>query len=308
MTASQSIKQYYFENSAILPNDKKFHLASRLASWDNDQEAYKLLQNLRGYMLPNEDSTQAIKEIIKIKTPIIKPYGYDLRKRYFDKYPNLFSIHNAFFRVRHLKEIYGVDSRDILLQTVNQPEVKYVYDSLCNDLEAIKILSRFAVDYIYLYEFLFDDSNRFDPQNIYELKDYYDSADITHLHLLISLFTHSIIAETNFYIKQVPTERLEVYRAMLNELESLIRTSKNIKLDNLFEFLVTCRICGLDTEMSKEIWLKGENSMSPTGTYIIDPLNGSADTRLNSFAGSEHRNVLFIMSHSAYKPKPSLVK
>ena len=203
--------------------------------------------------------------------------------------------------------MYGVDVRQELLSIVMPEELEKLYKDLTNDSQALRILSRFAIDYINLYEILYGVNEPFDPQLILGLKDGYDLKDNTQLHLFIYLYTHSIIADSNFYVRQVPAHRLSVYRNMLNELESFMTRRDDIKLDNKFEFLVVSRICARETTLGAEINKQANRSLSSDGLFIIDKLNGNEKTGLNSFAGSEHRNVLFILSSSPFKPHSTLI-
>ncbi len=208
MTLTQEIRQYYLKNLNLLNIDKRFHFASRLAAWEDSAEATTILKGLKNYIL-NNDVRVVLKNILDSQAGNV--YGKDLRKEYFEKYPNLFGIHNALFRLRHLKEIYGIDAREELLNLVSQNELELLYTKLINDTAALRILSRFAIDYIFLYEILFGAKKRLDPALILRQKDRYKLSDSTQLHLFIYLFTHCIIADSNFYIRNVPKNRLSIF-------------------------------------------------------------------------------------------------
>lgn len=304
MDLAQEIKQYYFENLESLPEDKRFHFANRIAAWEGSPEAIKILRELKDYVLPADGET-VLSSILNKPTGNL--YGKELRKSYFEKYPRLFGLHNAFFRIRHLKEIYGIDIREDFLRIVDRNELETLYRKLINDGGALRILSRFAVDYIFLYEILYGINKRMDPSLIpYQRKDY-NLKDTVQLHLFIYLYTHSIIADSNFYVKKVPSDRLPLYRKMLEELENIIAGRDDIKLDNKFEYLVACRICEWETSLASEITRQASLSLSHHGKFVVDKLNGNVNDGLNSFVGSEHRNVLFIMSSSPFNPHSTLV-
>lgn len=306
MNLSKTIKQYYFDHFDQLPEDKRFHFASRLAAWQGDYQALSFLKNFEAYMNPS-DSTRMLRQIID--QPVNKRvYAYDLRKKYFEKYPELYGLHNAMFRIRHVKEIYGTDLRENFLKIVSAEEIVQLYQRIIVDGDALCILSRFAVDFIYMYEVLFDRAERFDPQIILHLGSGYDLTNQQERHLFIYLYCHSIIGDTNFYLRQVPTDRLPIYKRMLQKLEALIKSYQGIKLDNKFEFLVACRICNVNSALFNVVNSEAKNSLSSEGCFIIDKLNGASVTGLNSFARSEHRNVLYIMSTSTYAPRSVLVK
>lgn len=299
MNLSEDIKQYYFNHINELPAGKRFHFASRLAAWEETPEAKNTLGGMKGYMLPGP-ANEVLSGIIS-KSPA-GVYAKVLRAVYFDKYPKLFGIHNAFFRIRHLKEIYGIDIREDFLKIVSQNELDDLYRKLINDRPALRILSRFAIDYIFLYEILFGVNKRMDPSLILSLKKDYDLKDTVAHHLFIYLYTHSIIADTNFYARNLPNDRLPLYRKMLEELEETMAGRDDLKLDNKFEFLVASRIAGRQTHLSSEINEQAQLSLSYQGKFIVDKLNESLHPKLNTFSGSEHRNVLFIMSGSPFKP------
>ena len=304
MQLKEQIKNYYFEHLGQLTKDKQFHFASRIAAWDGDGRAADVLNGLRDY-LTGEEITETLKRILDM--PPKRFYGKEQRLPYFKKYPTLYGLHNALFRVRHLKVVYGIDVRPDLLKIVPKKELADLYDSLSEDKQALRILSRFAIDYLMLYETLFEKETRFDPGRVAELAAGYDMDDIVQVHLYIYLVTHTIIADTFFYHRPVPKSRLGLYRAMLRDIEKLV-DSPVIRLDPKFEFLVACRICGLDTYLFTKFEQEAAASLSPSGSFIIDKLVGGPSAGLNQLERAEHRNVLYVMSASAYSLRPSLLK
>lgn len=299
MHLSEQIRQYYFDHINELAPGQRFHFASRLAAWEDSPEALEILRGMKVYLIPN--SPEIFLAAI-LKKPAAKIYAKQLRQIYFDKYPKLFGIHNAFFRIRHLKEIYGIDIREDFLKIINRNELEDLYRKLVDDGASLRVLSRFAIDYIFLYEILFGSNKRIDPSIILSQKNSYDLNDTTQYHLFIYLYTHSIIADTNFYVRKLPSDRLPVYRRMLEELEKTMTGRDDLKLDNKFEYLVASQICGIEAALGLEINEQAASSLSPEGTFIIDRHNEKPNNRLNTFSGSEHRNVLYIMSSSAYNP------
>lgn len=306
MPLQEQIKNYYFEHLDELPEDKRFHFASRLAAWDGDQRANTALARLESYMTHDGDVQSALQTILQ--SPTRKVYGFEIRQAYFDKYPRLFGIHDALFRVRHLKEIYGIDARAELLNIVGKDSFEQLYEQLIEDVDALRILSRFAVDFLMLYEILFERPQRLDSERLLEIAEGYDLNDNTQIHLMIYLFTHSIIADSLFYARDVPAERLDVYLRMLKRIEQVLMQQKNIKLDTTYEFMVASRIIHYDSPAFQNIIDAASTHISPSGTFIIDPANGGPQAGINNFQRSEHRNVLFIMANSAYNPKPILLK
>jgi len=305
MELAETIKQFYFSRFSELPRDKQFHFASRLAAWQNDPQAISELERLAAYMVPDKSDLKPLLQAILDSQPS-RPYAYELRRPYFQKYPGLFGIHNAMFRVRHLKEFYGIDARQQLIELAGREVMERIYNGLRADPDAIRLLSRFAVDYLFLYEILFEKPRQFDPRELTAIADGYDSKDIVQSHLFIYLFTHAIIADSNFYARAVPSDRIGLYQVMLHKLEAVLDDGRKFKLDNQFELLVAARICGIDSGLSDKINQAARQSLDTSGNFIVDSFNGPPNTYLNSFSGSEHRNVLYIMSTSPYKLSPSL--
>jgi hypothetical protein len=95
---------------------------------------------------------------------------------------------------------------------------------------------------------------------------------------------------------------------MLARLEQIITEYfPHISLDNKLEFLVCARICSYQTPLFERIYIECEASLSPEGIFLVDTLNDNRLAGTKTFAGSEHRNVLFIMSGSPYTPHNTLV-
>jgi hypothetical protein len=182
-----------------------------------------------------------------------------------------------------------------------------LYINIINNKQMLRVLSRFAVDYIFLYEILFDIKQRFDPKEIFEISKDYDLGDPEQANLYIYLLTHCIIADSNFYIRNVPSDRLDTYIRMLDQLDKFLYGREDIKLDAQFEVLVANRICRRSSSLTSSINSQASKSLSSDGDYIIDKLNEKTSPRLNSFQGSEHRNVLYIMSSSNYLPASALL-
>lgn len=304
MNLSDDIYKYYLKHFNKLPKDKQFHFASRLAAWNGDQDAIVRLKQLKSYVLPDGPSSIASTLNSLITTPPeAKINAAELRAPYFLKYPDLRGLMFALFRVRHLLFIYNVDARKELLSIKSLDEIRALAKELMADKEAIKVLSTYAVNYLYLTErILFDESGIMDVEALYRLGGEYNTENQNQNLLLVYLYTHCIIGESNFYQRTI-TKDISIYRLMLDRLESLISANYDeINLDNKLEFLVCCKIIDFNTELASRIHEECENSVSPEGTFLIDTHNRARQSNKSSFADSEHRNVLFIMSHGSYNP------
>lgn len=308
MNLADKIFDYYLNNRTMLSDDKLFHFATRMAAWRGDPEAYAILSSLKPLITqPAQPLSETLKMIIE--TPQTgKRNAHELRQPFFEKYPLLYGAHAALFRVRHLDAVYGIDARDALYKCIPRTTLLAMRDDLMQDDEALRTLSTFAVNYCYLLTRIVErDDTGIDISRFLSVGQQYDLSDKTHIQLLIYLYTHCIIGESNFYTRTIPESNRALYVAMLEKLEPIIEANlSSINLDNKLEFLVCARICGYDSRLFDPINAEAEQSLSPEGTFIIDIHNTNAQKDRNDFVKSEHRNVLYIMSTTAYQPQSTL--
>jgi hypothetical protein len=314
MHLSESILAYYLDNLEALEGEKRFHLCTRLAAWRGESQALAYLRDVRPEFVPEPFDaakiTATLDELVN-RPPTGQINALGLRQQYFERYPHLRGIDFAMFRVRHLEAVYGVDARAQLLRVVSTETLIELSNRLLADPEAIRVLSTYAINYLYLLQrvVLRDDSPMaIDVPALYELGDAYDIANPEHIQLLIYLYTHCIIGETNFYVRQIPAAYIPAYTRMLERLERLIDEQfENINLDNKLEFLVCCRITGYRSTLFDRIYDECERSVSDEGTFLVDRHNANAQSEKTTFSASEHRNVLFIMSTTPYIPHATTV-
>ncbi len=305
MDLARHVRQYYLDHFDDLPLEKQLHFAGRLSLWNNDQDCTHLLLGLKE-SLPVEE-TASKRELLKLKDLLPSPgiSAADLRQPYFQQYPELNGRNLMLFHVRHMRVYFGIDHLDQLLELVRYEQLAELARSLVDDEPALRILSTYAVNYLYLLEHLFPDHDSLliDTAKLYNLGDGYDLSDPEHIRLLIYLYTHCIIADTNFYARPVNPVRKSDYLKMLTRLEAIIAEQfDRISLDNKLEFLVCAQMCGYTANLADRIYAECEQSVSPDGTYLVDTVNAFAKTSKNkSFDSSEHRNVLFVMSTTAYQ-------
>ncbi len=309
MSLELQIKQYYLDNFSELPEAKRFHYATRLAAWLGEPTAYEELKHLRTYILPEryKDNLSGLMSEVLATEQTGRRNAHDLRQPYFLKYPDLYGLHLALFRIRHLKYVYGIDSTDALLAVFSRQKLDTILNQLVKDDRALRVLSTFAVNTIYLHDLLFGNSLA-NPRQLLMLADGYDRSNKIGLQLLIYLFTHCIIGESNFYTQDVSEKNLPTYRNMLDQLDQIISDEfENINLDNKLEFLVCARICNYKTSLDEKIFSECEKSISPSGTFLIDMHNHNIQLERQTFVASEHRNVLFIMAKTPYVPHSTLI-
>lgn len=309
MQLADTIYHYYLTNKNLMSEDKLFHFGTRMAAWRGEPEAYDLLRASRDYIAPPTLSTDEAVHRVFITEQTGRRNAHELRQPYFEKYPKLYGAHLALFRVRHLEAVYGIDARDALYTSISKEELIDLKRALLADDDAMRVLSTFAINFCYLLErVILKDETALPLEYFYELGLAYDTSDKEQLQLLIYLYTHCIIGESNFYTRTITSDALPVYQKMLDVLEPLIETNFNdINLDNKLEFLVCARICHWRSRLADQIYAECERSISPEGTFIIDVHNTNIQNDRNDFVKSEHRNVLFIMSTSPYEPHSTLV-
>ena len=294
------VKQTYFRRFDELELEYQFHFASRMYAWTGDPNAKQRLGQLIEHILPatHDGRVQALRTIrqeLAMKNYERDVNNYVQRKPFFDAYPQLLLMHNALFRIRHWWCVYGVDERDSLFELASKEEIETMLVSLMNDEDALRVLSTYAINTLYLYETLLETTIHFQPERAMTVAMTYDRTSKTDIQLLIYLYTHCIIGASLFYYQPV-TRNLPTYQAMLQEIEELITTQYDtITLDNKFEFLVCAKLCNFTSPLSDRIYDETRLSMNDQG-FIVDTINQAVNPVKQSFLMSEHRNVLFIMS------------
>lgn len=301
---ARDVKNIYFSRFDEMELEYKLHFASRLASWSNnaDEPAASKLQSLRPEVLPAEHKArianlQNIREELAHKDYERDINNYQARKPYFAKYPSLLLVHNALFRIRHWYCIYGVDERQALFDIAPIDEINNLITRLRNDEAAIRILSTYAINTLYLYEKLYlgNGESIVDTEQIIRQGTSYDTTNKHDMQMLIYLYTHCVIGETLFYYQPISRHQA-AYLDMLRQIDKIMdKHFTEINLDNKFEFLVCSRICNFTPTQADRIYDEALRSVGDEG-FIVDKHNNNRNPLKQSFLMSEHRNVLFIMS------------
>lgn len=315
MQLRENIRAYYFAHIRELSPNKQFHFCSRLAAWQGNREAIDQLRKLRAHFVPEPCTQEALRQTLQKLAghqPNTGVNALQLREVYFNHYPQLYGISLALFRVRHLHMVYGIDARPALFELATKHALLRLKEQLLQDKDAVRFLSTYAVNYLYLLERVVlehTSPDTIDVQSLYELGDTYDTRDVEQLQLLIYLYAHCIIAESNFYARTLTGPLLPVYTQMLQRIEPLIAEHfSDVSLDTKLEFLVCSRICSYTTSLAERIESECQASMSQQGTFIVDTHNSFASrSDKKDLAGSEHRNVLYIMSGESYEPHSTIV-
>ncbi|HUC90248.1 MAG TPA: hypothetical protein VMR45_05590 [Patescibacteria group bacterium] len=313
MNLAQKITEYYFDHLEDLPLQKRFHFANRLATWASDPSALKIVSELRASIVQDDAGHKNFvglfqKMIAKSYTTDPHMSAYQQRVPYFIKYSPVYGLESALFRLHYLEALYGLDERQAFEKVVGINDLLALEEKLLFDSQAVRLLSSYAVNFSYLLHNVLLKDDKTSPKIFYQAAQNYDISDPESLRLLAYLYTHCIIADSNFYTRTIPEESLAIYISMLKKLEQHIGGQYyQFSLDVKLEFLVCARICNYGSNLAAKINDECQNSLSDEGTFIVDAHNAHAlNSHKRSFAGSEHRNVLFIMSTQPYKAKDSL--
>jgi len=305
------ISDYYYSNAAILTEAKRFHFASRMFAWNGDPKARRILETTRDFLLPSTDTAtiKAMLQSLLSTQQTGKRNAHELRSPFFAKYPDLYGLQLALFRVRHLKYIYGIDTRREFESLYPTEKIVALKDSLLNDPDALKYLSTFAVNFCYLTDIvILEQRPSFSIERLYNLGDTYDTNNINEIQLLLYFYTHCIICETNFYIDPLSGSSLPLYKKMLVRIENIISENfDRITLDNKLEYLVATKICQGESPLEGRIYDECRASISPAGNFIIDIHNANKREERRTFDKSEHRNTLLIMSSMDFKPTSDII-
>lgn len=276
-----SVRDYYYQHFDELDSYDQFHFASRIKNYfkTHDFDDYfkqnVLDQDLAPIFANNDYS---------------KVNNAAERKPYFDKYPNLYAIEAALFRVNHLLNEWGIDIRDQFLQYEPKASLYALCDALLADDGAIATLSTWAVNVICLTEYLF-------PRGKNVVKQLSEKAlqlNFPNPLLAIYLYTHIIICDTIFYTRPVNPDNKELFVALLDRCAEIITQNfDDLILDVRIEFLVCANLVGKDyPELRQKIQAECAQILS-SQPFITDPRRPKSRHTLSR---AEHTNVLYIMS------------
>lgn len=285
--------------------NKKFHLLSRLYLWSGDTSIKEKLDELQEtYIGKTEDvHREKLKKLFTDK-PEHGPrmVAREARQVYFNKYPQLEPNLSLIFKNLFARELYSINLHTYIRELVSDEELLGLKRLLESDADAMRTLSTHAINYLYILEdYLGTEESKVNPEKYLEIGMSYPEKSF---ELQIYFFTHCIIGASRFYSTKIKKGELDTYVRMLKFIEDIIRNHfQTISLDNKFEFLVCAKICGYKSVIETDILSEADLSLAPDGNFLIDTHNAKAspDER-NDFIGSEHRNVLYIMSQSPFRP------
>lgn len=283
-----SVKDYYFEHFSELAPEKKFHFATRMKN-------YLKTDYFDEYLKENRPSTE-LKSVLA-NNDFSRVAKYDLRKPFFEKYSGIYGVEATLFRIHHLLFEYSVDTRNEFKRLYSLQTLYNMADDLLADNEALKFLSTWAINTIYLTEEIFPRQR----DVIRCLAEFANSIDAEALDatLFVYLCTHIIICDTGFYLKSLQeSANLELLKRLLEKCAIAINTNiEIISLDACIEFLVCCNMAGVEYNEQKNMIKRICDDFKKDSPYLInyrrDKTVGSYFHTLN---GAEHINALYIMS------------
>ncbi len=305
---SNTIYAYYCEHFDELTFDKQLHFASRLLLWSGDDFGRQKLQVLRPAVTASESPVEALGAVYARGIETIhhgSKNAAELRAPYFARYPQLRVLAMVLFRLTFLKTIYGLDARAAFFKLFPADEVEAMLLQLQADPEALAMLSTHAVNVLYLYDRIVRGSDElFDPALFLAVgAKQYELHDPIQLQLYIYLYTHCIIGESHFYARAIPERHQPVYDQMLDELTNSITNRFDfINLDNKCEYLVCCKLLNRTSVLEARIFDEAAQSVSDSGTYLVDRHNQNPQLTNATFDLSEHRNVLYILANRPFRP------
>ena len=282
-----------------LPPRSQFHFASRRYLWSRDEQSNQWLSTLRADFTANDNATAACERLLNQPLPALSQTG-QARQPYFENFPQLREQERLLFRLLFMHTVYGLENRTALSQFYTDDALTQQHDALLHDSEALAYLSSFGVNYLYLLDrFIRHDESALPLEQLVTVPLRLHRQTPLERQLQLYFYTHCMLGESLFYGRAIPAEPRPIYQQMLQSIESILAEYiDQTKLDNLFEFLVCCRMLDYQSPLELEIYERAEAAVTTDG-FIGEPL----DPRMGTLQKAEHRNVLFLISHEPYRPQ-----
>ena len=282
-----SVRNYYFEHFDELSSEKKFHFAIRMKN-------YFKISDFDEYLMNNQPSNN-LKEIIN-NNDYSRVSNYEVRKPFFEKYVGIYGVEAALFRVYHLLKEYNIDIRNEFLKLYSQEKLYALADRLIDDKEALKVLSTWAINVIYLTEELFP-CNRDVMRQLFDYAiDMDNNKDAT---TDIYFYTHLVLCESDYYKKDLSkSKNIERVKTVLSKCEKVVKDNiDTISLDAAIEFLVCAKMAGMGFKETEKKIDGLCNKCFENYPYIVNyRRDKNPNSRLYTLNGAEHINTLYIMS------------
>lgn len=295
-----SILDIYTRRFDELKPKAQFQFASRLYLWCREPKAYVWLQQIRPTITAQDSPHEAIRNLLQTTPPPLRTSG-NFRQTYFDRFLQLRQQERVLFRLLFIHTVYGLDTAGLFYEFFDRSQAQKQRDTLLADPVALRALSSFGVNYLYLLDrFVENDEAALPVEHLLEIGRGYDSSDHLQRSLQCYFYTHAIIAESLFYDRNIPATNHAVYENMLQETEKLITADlEATTLDTKLEYLVCCRLLNQPSPLEVEIMQEVQDAMSSDG-YIVDPRLSAR--RPDSLHNAKHRNVLFLMTQKPFTP------
>lgn len=296
----EKIKNTYLDNFDKLKFKNKLHFLSRLYLWLGDTDSKDRLSILLGGY--NFDQVYKIYNQDKIKSFNTNNKKDSLRSIYFEKYSDINKYCRLLYLLMMYENIYQIEQKSIFFKYFDKQKVEEVYNNLIKDSFAVAYISTNAINFVYFYKKWFCGESQ--PLDLFFIKNevgkVYDIENTENLKLLIYLYTHIIIGESQFYYKKIEPYRRKELSSIIYLLEDIIEEKYlKISLDNKHEFLVCCKLLEYKSKLETRINIEALNSYDEEKGYLICKVN-TKSMLINNLNSSEHRNVLYIMSQSPY--------
>jgi len=302
---SKKVQQYYQNNVPFLPKEKQFHFYSRLYLWSKKSTWNEEVERYRSWFVwSKENISKSINETYARRDSLSKKLvnHKEYRVSYAQQYPLLGFFNHTLFKALFIYTIFNYDIREEIKSHKLFVQIHEYHKKLLQDNEAIFSLSTHAINFLYLYAFLFSDKFSITDKLITKLFSIAQKGLLKEkTNTILSrnyLLTHCIIGESLFYSQEISSDRNILYEKFIRELENDIRKNYTITtLDQKFEFLVCAKLLHYSSALEEVIFQEAKNSISPHGSYLVDTLNTHHTSFLRkNLTNSEHRNVLYLMA------------
>jgi len=282
----------------LLPhmNKTRSHYLSRMYLWTKDVTYKKLIDENKNDYLGADPNVTLVKKMNDEGTEFTGKWATE-RESVFKKYPKIRVYNDVFFFWLFSGAIYNIDLHSDLERLIDKKSIKKTFDKLIKDKESLSVLSTHAINFIYHANNFFGKEFDFNPKIFLDIVNEKKTINSpSEISLSIYLLTHCIIGASYFYTREI-VEYKNIYQDMIKTLERLILDHYfNVSLDEKNEFLVCCRLVGLDSGLEKIIISETEKSLSSLNNFVYDKLNSRNVLEKNNPSSKEHTNVLYLMT------------
>ncbi len=297
---AQTLRHYYLDRLDCLAPENAFHFLNRLFLMNQDLEAKRRLEQYRQWYIGETaiEHRERLKKCLKGRADI---QFMPERETYLSAYPSVVFYNRLLFKVLLSRTVYGEEVWSYAKEVVPISELTATYDALLQDSSAVAFLSTYAVNFLWLFSDLQGEcSHRKLAEYVLHISETaYDLSKVAHVHLLLYLLTHAIIAESRFYAEPI-TDDVELYTQMIEKVESLIVAHYHaLSLDSKCEFLVCARVLDHQTLLRKIIESEAKASWATQGNFLVDRWNLQSRRSMVNLDQREHMNTLFLMTHTA---------